>query len=80
MSSEDSYEFDINKIVELVESGIIGLGLIALAVIKLISFLERRKVNKAQIDLLRSQSAFNNMIPTRCEIESMDDTSRDNSM
>lgn len=73
-SSPEDSGLDLDKIIDLIESGIIGLGLIALAIIKLISFLEKRKTNKAQIELMRSQSAFNNMIPVRCEIESIDDT------
>ena len=73
-SSSENSSLDLDKLIELIESGIIGIGLIALAIIKLISFLEKRKTNRAQIELMRSQAAFNNMIPVRCEIESLDES------
>lgn len=53
---------NINNVIELCEIGLVVLGLLGIATIKLISFLEKRKLNKAQLEIIRSQSIFNNEI------------------
>lgn len=53
---------NINNVIELCEIGLVVLGLLGIATIKLISFLEKRKINKAQLEIIRSQSIFNNEI------------------
>lgn len=60
--SNDS-EININNIIEMCEIGFIVLGMLGIAVIKFISYLEKRKLNRAQLELIRNQSVFNNEIP-----------------
>ena len=63
-------EVDVNNIIELVEIGMVAIGLIGLATIKVISFLEKRKINKAKLEILRNQSLYNNNIPLKSELDS----------
>lgn len=60
--SDDS-KIDFNNIIEMCEIGLVVIGLLGIATIKLISFLEKRKLNKAQLEIIRNQSIFNNEIP-----------------
>lgn len=60
--SDDS-KIDFNNIIEMCEIGLVVIGLLGIATIKLISFLEKRKLNKAQLEVIRNQSIFNNEIP-----------------
>lgn len=58
-------EININNIIEMVEIGLVVIGILGIAGIKLISYLEKRKLNKAQLEIIRNQSIFNNNIPLR---------------
>lgn len=56
---------DTNSIIELVEIGLVVFGILGIAGIKLISYLEKRKLNRAQLEIIKNQSIFNNSIPLR---------------
>lgn len=56
---------NVNNIIEIVEIGLVVLGILGIAGIKLISYLEKRKLNQAQLEIIRNQSVFNNSIPLR---------------
>lgn len=56
---------DANNIIEIVEIGLVVFGILGIAGIKLISYLEKRKLNRAQLEIIRNQSVFNNSIPLR---------------
>ena len=56
---------DANGIIEIVEIGLVVFGILGIAGIKLISYLEKRKLNQAQMEIIRNQSVFNNNIPLR---------------
>ena len=58
-------DIDVNNIIEMVEIGLVVLGILGIAGIKLISYLEKRKLNRAQLEIIRNQSIFNNSIPLR---------------
>lgn len=58
-------EIDTNGIIEIVEIGLVVLGILGIAGIKLISYLEKRKLNRAQLEIIRNQSVFNNNIPLK---------------
>lgn len=62
------------SITDIIESALIAIGLISLAIIKLMSYCEKRRTNREQIALLRAQAAFNNNI----EIETIDEESVSN--
>lgn len=55
-------EVSYDKIIELVEMGFLSLSILSLAIIKLISFCDKRKTNREQLELLREQAEFNNKI------------------
>ena len=56
---------DANNIIEIVEIGLVVFGILGIAGIKLISYLEKRKLNRAQLEIIRNQSVFNNDIPLK---------------
>lgn len=58
-------EIDANNIIEIVEIGLVVFGILGIAGIKLISYLEKRKLNRAQLEIIRNQSVFNNNIPLK---------------
>lgn len=55
-------EVSYDKIIELVEMGFLSLSILSLAIIKLISFCDKKKTNREKLDLLREQAEFNNKI------------------
>lgn len=55
-------EVSYDKIIELIEMGFLSLAIFSLSIIKLLSFCDKKKTNKEQLDLLRAQSEFNNRI------------------
>lgn len=59
----DESKINFNNIIEMCEIGLVVIGLLGIATIKLVSFLEKRKVNRAQLEIIRNQSIFNNEIP-----------------
>lgn len=55
-------EVSYDKIIELIEMGFLSLAIFSLAIIKLLSYCDKKKTNKEQLELLRSQAEFNNRI------------------
>lgn len=55
-------EVSYDKIVELIEMGLLSLAIFSLAIIKLISFCDKKKTNRERLELLREQAEFNNKI------------------
>ena len=55
-------EVSYDKIIELIEMGFLSLAIFSLAIIKLLSYCDKKKTNKEQLELLRSQADFNNRI------------------
>lgn len=55
-------EVSYDKIIELIEMGLLSLAIFSLAIIKLISFCDKKKTNREQLELLREQAEFNNKI------------------
>lgn len=57
---ENNISYD--RIIEMVEMAFLSLAIFSLAIIKLLSFCDKKKTNKEQLDLLRAQAEFNNRI------------------
>lgn len=57
---ENNVSYD--KIIEIIEIGFLSLAIFSLAIIKLLSFCDKKKTNKEQLELLRAQADFNNRI------------------
>lgn len=55
-------EINYDKIIELGEMALLSIAIFSLAVIKLMSYCNKKKITKEQMELLRSQSDFNNKI------------------
>ena len=69
-------EINYDKIIELAEMGLLSIAIFSLAVIKLMSYCNKKKVVKEQMELLRSQAEFNNKI----EIHNRDNQQHTNFM
>lgn len=57
---ENNVSYD--KIIEIIEMAFLSLAIFSLAIIKLLSFCDKKKTNKEQLELLRAQADFNNRI------------------
>ena len=55
-------EVSYDKLIELIEMGLLSLAIFSLAIIKLISFCDKKKINREQLELFREQAEFNNKI------------------
>lgn len=55
-------EFNVDSIISLCETFFISLGLFSIAIVKLLSYCHKKKINKDEIKLLKSQASFNNLI------------------
>ena len=57
---ENNISYD--KIIEIIEMAFLSLAIFSLAIIKLLSFCDKKKTNKEHLELLRAQAEFNNRI------------------
>jgi hypothetical protein len=55
-------EINYDKIIELAEMGLLSIAIFSLAIIKLMSYCNKKKVVREQMELLKSQADFNNKI------------------
>lgn len=55
-------DFNVNSIISLCETFFISLGLFSIAIVKLLSYCHKKKINRDEIKLLKSQASFNNLI------------------
>ena len=60
MGEED--KFNIDSIISLCETFFISLGLLSIAIVKLLSYCHKKKISRDEIKLLKSQASFNNLV------------------
>ena len=63
-----------DTLVNLVESALIAIGLLSIALIKTISFCDKKRARDEELELLRAQAEFNNVRLNNIIVEQLPDS------